>query len=78
MLGPAWIFGMVTYDVFFSDHTWSCTTIPEAEAQKIISERADARFRLYNISLAQDWKSGCPKITGSPNQRRGMIPYIQL
>jgi hypothetical protein len=46
MLGPAWIFGMVTYSVFFSDNTWSCNYIPEAEAQKIISERADARIRV--------------------------------
>jgi len=44
MIGPAWIVGMVTYSVFFSDNTWSCNYIPEAEAQKIISERTDARI----------------------------------
>ena len=46
MIGPAWIFGMVAYSIFFSDITWSCNSIPEAEAQKIISERSDARIRV--------------------------------
>jgi len=44
MIGPAWIVGMFAFAVFFSDHTWSIKSIPEAEAQKIISERTDARF----------------------------------
>lgn len=44
MIGPAWIFGMFAFAVFFSDGTWSSKSIPEVEAQKIISERQDARF----------------------------------
>lgn len=47
MIGPAWIVGVFVFAVFFSDHTWSSTSIPEAEAQKIISEHADARFTVY-------------------------------
>ena len=66
MIGPAWIVGMVVFSIFFSDHTWSCNSIPEAEAQKIISERKDARFTVLQYKLgAESWKSGCPKITGS-------------
>jgi RNA polymerase sigma factor (sigma-70 family) len=44
MIGPAWIVGMFVWAVFLSDHTWSSKSIPEAEAQKIIAEHADARF----------------------------------
>jgi hypothetical protein len=47
IIGPAWIVGMFAFEVFFSDHTWSSNSISEAEAQKIISERADARFTVY-------------------------------
>jgi hypothetical protein len=44
IIGPAWIVGTFLFVVFFSDHTWSSKSIPEAEAQKIISEHPDARF----------------------------------
>jgi len=47
MLGPAWIVGTFTFAVFFSNATWSSKSIPEAEALKIISERTDARFAVY-------------------------------
>jgi RNA polymerase sigma factor (sigma-70 family) len=43
-IGPAWIVGTFVFATFFSDYTWSSKSIPEAEAQKIISERTDARF----------------------------------
>lgn len=49
MIGPACIVGIFAFSVFCSDNTWSCTNIPEAEAQKIISERADARFTLLQF-----------------------------
>ena len=69
---------MFAFAIFFSDSTWSCNYIPEAEAQKIISERKDARFTVSQYQNgSKSWKSGCPKITGSPNQRRGMTPCIQ-
>jgi hypothetical protein len=42
---------MFAFAVFFSDGTWSCNSIPEAEAQKIISERKDARFTLLQYKL---------------------------
>jgi RNA polymerase sigma factor (sigma-70 family) len=51
MIGPAWIVGMFAFSVFFSDSTWSCNSISEAEAQKIISERTDARFTLLQYTL---------------------------
>ncbi len=51
MIGPACIVGMFAFYVFFSDSTWSCNYIPEAEAQKIISERQDARFRVIQSKL---------------------------
>jgi hypothetical protein len=42
---------MFAFSVFFSDSTWSCNSISEAEAQKIISERTDARFTLLQYKL---------------------------
>src|ERR1035437_2970457 len=47
IIGAAWIVGTFAFAVFFSDGTWSSKSIPEAEAQKIISERTDARFTLF-------------------------------
>jgi RNA polymerase sigma factor (sigma-70 family) len=44
ILGPAGIVAMFAFSIFCSDDTWSNKTIPEAEAQKIISEHPDARF----------------------------------
>jgi RNA polymerase sigma factor (sigma-70 family) len=61
MLGPAWILGAVACDTFFSDHTWSCKYIPETEAQKIISERADARFRLLQYKLGAELEIRLPE-----------------
>ncbi len=61
MLGPALILGAVTCDTFFSDHTWSCNSIPEAEAQKIISERQDARFRLLQYKLGAELEIRLPE-----------------
>ena len=54
MVGPACIVGMVVHSIFFSDDTWSCNSIPEAEAQKIISERQDARFTLLQYKLGAE------------------------
>ena len=61
IIGPAWIFGMVAYSIFFSDNTWSCNYIPEAEAQKIISERQDARFRLLQYKLGAELEIRLPE-----------------
>ena len=36
MIGSAWIVGTFAFGVFFSDSTWSCKSIPEAEAQKMV------------------------------------------
>ena len=49
MTGPAWIVGMFAFAIFFSDGTWSSKSIPEVEAQKIISERQDARIRVLQF-----------------------------
>jgi RNA polymerase sigma factor (sigma-70 family) len=54
MVGPACIVGMVVHSIFFSDDTWSCNSIPEAEAQKIISERQDARFTSLQYKLGAE------------------------
>ena len=51
MIGPAWIVGTFVFAVFFSDWTFSSNSIPEAEAQRIISERTDARFTVYQYRL---------------------------
>ena len=61
MLGPAWILGVVACDTFFSDHTWSCKHIPETEAQKIISERPDARFTLLQYKLGAELEIRLPE-----------------
>jgi hypothetical protein len=66
MIGPACIVGRVTFSVFFSNDTWSCNRIPEVAAQKIISERQDARFTLFQykrgaeleIRLLEDQRIG--------------------
>ena len=47
MLGPAWIVGTFLFAIFFSDWTLSTKTVSEPEAQKIISERKDAQFTVY-------------------------------
>jgi len=71
MVGPACIVGMVVYSIFFSDDTWSCNSIPEAEAQKIISERQDARFTLLQYKLGAELVIRLPK-----DQRIGkMTPW---
>jgi RNA polymerase sigma factor (sigma-70 family) len=54
MIGPACIVGRVAFSVFFSDDLWSCNPIPEVEAQKIISERQDARFTLLQFKLGAE------------------------
>ena len=63
MIGPAWIVGMFAFAVFFSDHTWSCKSIPEAEAQKIISERAGCPIQGLAIQARLE-------ILGNPAARR--------
>ncbi|MGA2751187.1 MAG: sigma-70 family RNA polymerase sigma factor [Verrucomicrobiota bacterium] len=47
MSGPALIVGMFLYALFFSDWTLSSNYIPTAEAQRIITERKDAKFTVY-------------------------------
>jgi len=44
ILGPACIVAVFAFSIVCSHDTWSCTPISETEAQKIISERTDARF----------------------------------
>jgi RNA polymerase sigma factor (sigma-70 family) len=44
MAGPAFLVGMFLYALFLSDWTLSSKLIPEAEAQRIITERKDAGF----------------------------------
>ncbi len=61
MLGPAWILGAVACDTFFSDHTWSCKSISEPDAQKIISERPDARFTLLQYKLGAELEIRLPE-----------------
>jgi RNA polymerase sigma factor (sigma-70 family) len=46
-IGPAFIVGMFLYALFFSDWTLSSKYIHEAEAQRIITDRSDARFTVY-------------------------------
>ncbi len=47
MIGPAYIVGTFLFALFFSDWTLSTKSISKAEAQRIISERKDARFTVY-------------------------------
>jgi RNA polymerase sigma factor (sigma-70 family) len=47
MIGPAYIIGMFLFALFFSDAPFSFKYIPKAEAQRIISERKDAQFRVH-------------------------------
>ena len=54
MIGPACIVCTVAFSAFFSDDVWSCNSIPEVEAQKIISERQDARFTLLQYKLGAE------------------------
>jgi hypothetical protein len=67
MIGPACIVARFAFSIFCSDDQWSSAPIPEAEAQKIISERSDARFTVYqfkngsaslNIRLPDDRRIG--------------------
>jgi hypothetical protein len=46
MIGPACIVARFAFSIFLSDDTWSCSRISEADAQKIISQRTDARFKV--------------------------------
>jgi len=63
MIGPAYVVGMFLFALFFSDWTLSSRYIPKTEAQRIISERKDARFtvcqyrdgsRSLNIALPEN------------------------
>ncbi len=47
MVGPAFILGSFLFALFFSNWTLSSKTIPGLEAQRIIAERGDARFAVY-------------------------------
>jgi hypothetical protein len=47
MIGPACIVARFAFSIFCSDDTWSGSPVPEAIAQKIISERTDARFTVF-------------------------------
>ncbi len=47
MAGPAIVLGTFLFALFFSDWTLSSQHVPEAEAQRIIAERDDARFVVY-------------------------------
>ena len=47
ILGPACIVARFAFSIFCSDDTWSTSIIPEPAAQKIIAERTDARFTLF-------------------------------
>jgi RNA polymerase sigma factor (sigma-70 family) len=47
MVGPAFVVGMFLYALFLSDWTLSFKIISEAEAQRIVTERKDAGFTVY-------------------------------
>jgi RNA polymerase sigma factor (sigma-70 family) len=47
MFGPACIVARFAFSIFCSDDTWSNNSITEVAAQKIISERTDARFTVF-------------------------------
>jgi RNA polymerase sigma factor (sigma-70 family) len=68
MIGPACIVGRVAFSLFLSNDTWSCHRIPEAEAQKIISERKDARFTVLQYERGAELEIRLPE-----DQRIGKI-----
>jgi RNA polymerase sigma factor (sigma-70 family) len=47
MIGPAFVVGMFVYALFLSDWALSARNISEAEARRIITERKDAGFTVY-------------------------------
>jgi RNA polymerase sigma factor (sigma-70 family) len=61
MIGPAYIVGMFVFALFCTDWTLSSKYIPKAEAQRIISERKDARFTVYQYRLGSKLEITLPE-----------------
>ena len=57
MLGPACVVARFAFSIFCSDDTWSTSIIPEPAAQKIIAERSDARFTLFQYKNGSQYLS---------------------
>jgi RNA polymerase sigma factor (sigma-70 family) len=72
MIGPAFIVGSFLFALFFSDWTLSSKYIAEAQAQKIISERKDARFA---VNQYRDGSKSL-KITLPENHRIVLMTFL--